>query len=343
VNPREQVESFVCSSEDFLEGTSIFDEYVPDQLGAALRPVCTISADGLYSLITAYMQIRTGAFDVVAVEAHSKISDVVSPDSILELALDPVLLRALSPNPHFVAGLEMQRFLYSSSNTRQHCSLVAVKNRRNALLNSAAACGALITKEDIEFSEPFCSPLHRLDVSQAADGAAVVVIASAKKARKLTDRPVWISGVGWSTESSFESRNWDMAQYANAAGKMAFKMAGIKNPSRSFDFAEIDDTYSYKELQHAEALGLCPKAKSGRNLERGYYDRDGELPINPSGGSLGMGHTYEMSGLMRVAEAALQLRGEAGQHQVDSPRTAVAQCWRGIPTASGATVVLRGG
>ena len=70
------------------------------------------------------------------------------------------------------------------------------------------------------------------------------------------------------------------------------------------------------------------------------YDADGPLPVNPSGGSIGMGHTLEMSGLLRVVELVLQLRGEAGKHQVNGVHTGVAQCWRGIPTASGAVVVL---
>jgi len=67
LDPRRDIDSFVCCSEDFSEGTGIFDEYVPDQIGAALRPVHTISGDGLQGLAAAYMQILTGAFDVVAV------------------------------------------------------------------------------------------------------------------------------------------------------------------------------------------------------------------------------------------------------------------------------------
>jgi acetyl-CoA C-acetyltransferase len=106
------------------------------------------------------------------------------------------------------------------------------------------------------------------------------------------------------------------------------------------DLAEIDDTYSYKELQHVEALGLAKKRNAGRELRRGAFDYDGDLPVNASGGSLGMGHTFEMSGLLRATEAVLQLRGQAGQHQADSPRVAVVQSWRGIPTTSGAVAVL---
>ena len=78
VDPRRDVESFVTVAEDFHEGTSIFDEYVPDQLGAVLKPVHTITGDGLHGLATAYMLVRTGQFEVVAVEGHSKASNMLS-------------------------------------------------------------------------------------------------------------------------------------------------------------------------------------------------------------------------------------------------------------------------
>ncbi|MEW6070631.1 MAG: hypothetical protein AB1485_08440, partial [Candidatus Thermoplasmatota archaeon] len=85
-----EVQSFICCSEDFLEGTSITDEYVPDQLGGMQKPVCTIGGNGLHGIINAYMQICTGLIDIALVESHSKISDVLSLNSVLELGLDPL-------------------------------------------------------------------------------------------------------------------------------------------------------------------------------------------------------------------------------------------------------------
>ena len=93
VEPRRDVESFVTVAEDFHEGTSIFDEYTPDQLGAALKPVHTITGDGLHGLATAYMLIRTGQFDLVAVEGHSKASNIRSLPEITAYAQDPALNR----------------------------------------------------------------------------------------------------------------------------------------------------------------------------------------------------------------------------------------------------------
>ena len=142
IDPRKDVGSFITCAEDYWEGFSIFDEFVPDQIGAVLRPCCTVCGDGLYGLGTAYMQIMTEYFDVVAVETHSKISDLLTYGDIMLHAFDPRFERPVSgpverPNyggspgytadkpkplvghsdekerihPYFLAGLEMQHYL----------------------------------------------------------------------------------------------------------------------------------------------------------------------------------------------------------------------------------------
>ena len=340
VDPRRDVESFVCSSEDFLEGTSIFDEYVPDQLGAVLKPVCTISADGMYSLATAYMQILTGLFDIVAVEAHSKASDIVNISPIYDLALDPVYTRPLGLSASFIAGLEMNKFLHSHGTNSLHCRMVVAKNRKNALLNSLAMNAGSVGLEN-DGSRVISYPLSAADVAPIADGAGVVVLASEAVAKTLRDDPVWVSGVGWASDSpSLETRDWAEATYAKLAAKQAYRLAKIRNPAKEIQLAEVDDTYSYKELQHVEALGLTGGGTAHGQLEQGVFDLGGSLPINASGGSIGMGHSLEMSGLVRVIELTQQLRGQAGGHQVHGVQTGIAQCWRGVPSTSGAVVVL---
>jgi acetyl-CoA C-acetyltransferase len=117
-------------------------------------------------------------------------------------------------------------------------------------------------------------------------------------------------------------------------------MAGIRSPWQELDLAEIDDTFSYKELQHMEALRLCRPGEAGALTEDGATALGGELPVNPSGGSLGIGHLLDASGLARLLEVVLQLRGEAGQRQLPDVETGLAFGWRGIPTASGAAVIL---
>jgi acetyl-CoA C-acetyltransferase len=341
VDPRRAVDSFVCCSEDFLEGTSIFDEYVPDQLGAVQRPVQTVSGDGLFGLATAAMLIRSGVARAVAVEAHSKASNIQSLGAIEAFALDPVLNRPLGVSSLAVAGLEMSRFLEVTGNTQEQCTEVARRNRTAALANPRAAYGGASADGD----EPLYWPLRRLDVAEPADGCVVIVLASGERAGALSARPVWLLGTGWSSGTpTLESRDWVRADHVERAAQMAFAAAG--NPRADVDVAEVDDTYTYKELQHLEALGFAGGGTAGSSLSNGVFDRTSSglrqqgPVVNPSGGSLGQGNLFEANGLARVLECVQQLRGEAGERQVQGARVALAQSWRGVPTTSAAVAIF---
>jgi acetyl-CoA C-acetyltransferase len=341
LDPRRDVESFVTVAEDFYEGTSIFDEYTPDQLGAVLKPVHTIGGDGLHGLATAYLLIRTGLFSIVAVEGHSKASNILTLPQVVAYAQDPVLNRPLRLNTHFIAGMEMNRYLFESGTTLEYCAEVVVKNRRNALVNPSAPYGDILTVEHVLSGEPLAWPLNYRQTAQHSDGAIVMVLASEDRAKILTNKPVWITGIGWSNDSpSLENRNWAEANYCRDAARMAFKQARINNPVQSIDFAEVDDIYSYKELQSLEAMGFFRKGEAGSATAEGVTQPDGLFPVNVSGGCQGLGDLLDANGLARALEVVLQLRGEAGTRQLDNVSTGLAQAWRGVPTSSGAVVIL---
>ncbi len=341
VDPRRDVDSFVTVAEDFHEGTSIFDEYTPDQLGGALKSVHTITGDGLHGIATAYMLIRTGQFDVVTVEGHSKASNIKTLSEVTAYAQDPILNRPLKLNSHFIAGLEMNRFLYETDSSEEAVAAVVVKNRFNALKNPVAPYGANLSIQDV-LSGPILSwPLGAHQTAEHADGAIVMVLAAEEKASSLTDKPIWILGAGWSNDSpSLENRDWAHAIYAEEAAWMAYRQAGISNPLEAIDIAEVDDTYAYKELQALEALGFCPEGEAGTITLQGFTNPDSGLPVNVSGGSLGMGNLLDANGLARALEIVIQLRGEAGARQVENINIGLAQSWRGVPTTSGAVLIL---
>ncbi len=341
VDPRRDVDSFVTVAEDFHEGTSIFDEYTPDQLGGALKSVHTITGDGLHGIATAYMLIRTGQFDIVAVEGHSKASNIKTLPEVTAYAQDPILNRPLKLNTHFIAGLEMNRYLYETDSTQEQCAAVVVKNKYNALKNPFAPYGANLSIEDV-LSGPILSwPLGERETAQHSDGAVVMVLAAEDQALSLTDKPIWILGAGWNNDSpSLENRDWAHSIYAEEAARMAYRQAGINNPLEAIDIAEIDDLYAYKELQALEALGFCRAGEAGSLTLEGFTSSDSGLPVNVSGGSLGMGNLLEANGLARTLEIVLQLRGEAGPRQIENVNIGLAQSWRGVPTTSGAVLIL---
>jgi acetyl-CoA C-acetyltransferase len=148
VEPKD-IDGFVATSEDFLEGYSIADEYSNDQLGAIHKPVSTVAGDFMQSLAQGCMMIQSGFSRMVAVQALSKASNMLTQSDLVNFALDPVYNRPFDVHPDFIAALEMNRYLYETGTTREACAQVVVKNRRNALTNPLAGHGAMLSVEDV--------------------------------------------------------------------------------------------------------------------------------------------------------------------------------------------------
>ena len=340
VEPKE-IGAFVATSEDFCEGYSIADEYAPDQLGAVLRPIYTVPGDFLQSMASAVMMLRSGLYDMVAVQGLSKASNMLTKAYLTDFALDPVYNRPLKEHSDYIAGMEMNRYFYETGTTREQCARVVVKNRRNAMFNPLAGHGCDLSLDYVMASEMVSHPLTELDISQYADGAVVIVLAKGELARSLSEKPIWVRGIGWCSDTpGLETRDWGKAVYARLAADMAYKMAQINSPRSEIDFVELNDEFSYKELQHLEALRLCNPGDAGPMTIDGVTEISGSLPVNPSGGCLGVGNLLECNGGQKVLEAVLQLRGEAGHNQLSDVSTGVAMSWRGLPTTTGAVAIL---
>ena len=162
-----------------------------------------------------------------------------------------------------------------------------------------------------------------------------------KIAEKLSDNPIWIKGVGWCTDTpNLDMKDWSKSVDTRLAADMAYKTAKIHNPRKDVDLAEVNDLFAYKELQHMEALKLCDYGEAGRLTEEGATTRSGETPVNASGGLLGMGYGLEASGLEKLLEIVLQLRGDAGRRQISDVEVGLAHAWRGIPTSTSIAAVL---
>lgn len=340
VDPRE-LDTFLTASEDYNEGVSIFDEYTPDQLGAVLKPVHTITGDGLMALAAGWLQIATGQFRTAVVEAHSKASNVLTPEDIEEFALDPIFFRNLRLEPSFLAAMDMRRYLHDVGEEACAVAGVPVQNRRHAMTNEVACYGARITEEDVLESDTVACPLTKEMVARPADGAIVMVLANRDVVEATGADPVWIDGLSFFTaEPSPDTWPWGRASYASLAAKKAYKMAGIRSPVNEIDIAEVDDRFAHKALVHLEELGLAPRGAAGGMWNDGAFSCQGDLPVNLSGGHMGIGTMHEATCLYQLREAVLQLRGQAGTRQVEDASRAVVQSWRGLPTQTGATVVL---
>ena len=331
VDPRKEIGSFICCTEDLWEGWSITDEMVPDQIGGARRPVCTVPSDGIVGLGHGMMQIRSGIADVISVEAHSKIADVVNKTAVENLASDPVFLRVSGANNDVLAGLEMSAFLNRTGLRRGDCTKAVRLAKEKALKNPRASYGGSLGAREIEASQPLSLPLRAADKAEYAEAAIVIVLARESWIRKNKKEAIFIDGLAWrSTTPWYEGGEVRFSKCARDSFEAAKKQAGLKGGVQSFDVLEIDDTYSYKLLQNLRSIG---------DEECASLNRQG---VNPSGGSLGVGHLIEATGLHRVLECVLQIRGKAGGNQMKRAERALAVSWRGNPSASGAAAILSG-
>ncbi len=321
----EQLDGAVSVEEDFVSGYSIADEYVPDQLGVVRKPVYTICGDFLQGVGSAVMQIETGRFETVVVEAYSKASNILLKDELLHFALDPVLDR-LGVSPHYLAALEMQRFCDETGYDPADAALVVGKAKEAALNNAAAAWGADTWPADVLASRPVATPLTEAMIPKHADGAVVIVLGTDEAAERTARAPVYITGTGWGSGTSVTQRRDSTTSIGTqlAAG-MALAEAGITDPEDEIDLFYVSDLYPHRQLMHLEAMGL-----GGVN----------DLLVNPDGGTIGVGDLIEANSGARLVDAVRQLRGEAGAHQADSPERALVHGWRGIPTDSCAVAVL---
>jgi len=331
VNPRKDVGSFICCTEDLWEGWSIADEMVPDQIGGARRPLCTVPADGVTGLGHAVMHIKSGVADVVSLEAHSKVADVLDKRAVENLALDPAFLRVPGANNDVLAGLEMSAFMKRAGVSREEISRLVALEKALAVSNPRASYGSTLSSSEVSGAESISFPLRKYDRAEFAEAGLVVVLASERWIRRNRKEAVYVDGIAWRSSTPwYEGGSVDVAKYAKDAFASAAKRAGLRGTS-SLDLVEVDDTYSYKLMQHLLSMGIT-KAGALRMAKEGR--------LNPSGGSLGVGYLIEATGLHKILECVLQLRGEAGKNQVKRAKRAAVVSWRGNPTATGAAAVL---
>ncbi|MDA4115478.1 MAG: hypothetical protein OK442_02850 [Thaumarchaeota archaeon] len=334
IDPRREVDSFITTSEDLWEGWSITDEMVPDQLGGAGRPVCTIPGDGITGLGNAVMQIESGVAEVVVLEAHSKASDVLDKEAVEDLAQEPSLMRPLGMGSDTLAALEMGAFLEGSGLDLSDCDVVIENSRKRGTTNPLASFGSRGRRGVSARPEVISSPLRRADKAPYADAAVAVVLASKRWARRNNREVVSVDGVAWGSSLPwYDGGDAAFAGYARNSFERAAEQAGLRRGVRGLDLIEIDDTYSFKLLQHLMSLALGKEEVSAI--------LGGRRPaLNPSGGSLAVGNLVEASALHRLYEVVLQLRGQAGRRQVRHARSALVQSWRGVPTATGGVAIL---
>lgn len=314
---RDEIGTVVSASSDvFHGGVSCANAYYWDSAAGFLKSGTRQDGESLLAFQYGVMRILTGHYETALIIGICKGSENPENDEITQYFADPFYQRPLGLNETFAAALQMRAYLDTYKVTEEQCAGVVVKNLGNALYNPYAHLKKRIDIDGVMNSGRIMDPLKRMECAPKSEGIVAMVLASEEKAKKLTDTPVWFKGFGSSMDTYYMGdRDLSTVQLKKAA-KRAYDMAGVSNPRQEIDLAEITEPYAYQELMWYEGLGFCDDGEGGKLLDSGATQKDGDIPVNPSGGVLAT-NPYVSRGLYRLAEVVLQIKGKAGERQVD--------------------------
>ncbi len=319
----DDIDSAVIAGQDWWDGRSISEGPIQDIVGGHLGSNAKVTDDSAHAVWYAFANLLTGREDLILVLAYTKESQTIA-HPITNAAFDPIYHRMLGIDYESAAALQARRYMHQYDITAEQCAKVAVKNLGNGKNNPYAFRGLGVTVEEVLESEILCDPIRRLEAKPVCDGACAMLLAREERAKKLTDKPVWIKGIGTAYDAHYlGERELAHCNALTAASKRAYEMAGITSPLDRIDVAEISEEYAYQELLWYEGLGFCEQGQGGRLMDSGFTQMDGRLPVNASGGLLS-GNPTIVAGMARIAEAVLQLREEAEGRQVRGAGTALA-------------------
>ena len=317
---------------DAFTGVANGEKWCVGAAGAIHKPMLRVhtgGATGAAGAIAGYLHVASGAFDTVLVVSYERIKESPNAQYILNTMWDPIYEQNIELNTITMTAIMANRHMQRYGTTIEQLAMVAVKNRQNAIRNPYAHLQKPLSMKEAMKSPLVSSPLRLCDVCPSSDGSCAIIIASEEKAKKIRRDPAWINGVSQIGETVFmgdrmnKSNDYCDLKPMEIAARNAYKMAGITDPRREIQVAELYAPFTISEIICYENFGFCKRGDGGKFIEEGISTFTGELPVNPSGGVL-CANPISASGLYRVADAANQIMGKAGAIQVPKVRNAVA-------------------
>lgn len=312
--------SIVCSAPEYDKQRSpsgVIAEYlnlVPKPT-MYVETVCSSSTTGLR---VAYSLIKSGLHQVVAVIGFQKMSELSSRDAAERMGRGGDIVWESPFGLTMPAGYAMyaRAHMAAYGTTEEQMAKIRVKNSSYGSLNTKAVYRKVLTLEDCMQSEYVTTPFKKFDCCANADGASCLILASRDVAGKLTDKPVWLLGLGAATDSTSMSGRKVLTGLSSAkeAAGQAYKMAGVG--PEDIDVAEVHDCFTISEILAYEDLGFARPGEGSRLIEEKQTYVEGKIPVNVDGGLLSKGHPIGATGGSQLRTIFRQLRGEAGSIQV---------------------------
>ena len=285
--------------------------------------------------------VQSRLHEIVAVVGFQKMTELDASEvqDVMSRSGDVMWESPFGPTMPAYYAMHARAHMDRYGTTEEQMALVSVKNHKYGAKNPYAMYQKEITVDEVLKSRPVASPLKVFDCCPNADGASCIILTGQKLARKLTDSPVWVSGLGLaSSPMSLTSRN----QFASFecsvhAAKQAYKMAKMR--PRDVDVAEVHDSFTSAEIMNYEDLGFCRKGEGGKFIADGRSYVGGKMPVNVDGGLLAKGHPVGATGAAHIIAIAKQLRNEAGANQVPNAKIGLAHNIGGIGMYSVCTIL----
>jgi acetyl-CoA acetyltransferase len=317
-----------CVAQEILRGVGI--------RGIPVTRVENACASGSTAFREAWMAVGSGLYDIAMAIGVEKLNGRgPAPLSRIGDTLEGIA----GFSPPGMWAMRAQRHMAQYGTTLEQLAKVAVKNRKHGKLNPRAHYPKETTVEEVRKSPMICYPLTLLDSCPTTDGAAAAILCSEEVAKRYTTKLIYVAAAALKSGTYESQRNIAVNEIEQRAAEEAYEKAGIG--PQDLDFAEVHDCFTIAEIVRIENLGFCKEGEGGRMAEEGITQLGGKFPINPSGGLLCKGHPIGATGVAQVAELVWQLRGEAGERQVQGAKVGLAHCSGGfVAQDTGASTVI---
>jgi acetyl-CoA C-acetyltransferase len=314
---------------DFSEGQAMVQSYAANDIGAFHIPATRFEgacASSSLAIRDAFIWVASGYYDMVLAGGVERAASMGTPLATRTFSMFTDSHYEYPAGLTFPAMFAMLAHLYAKKygvpleKLKEQMAQVSVQSHYYGMFNPKGQFHKEITVDDVLNGFMVTSPLQLLDCCPFSDGAAAVVIVSEEKAKEITDKPVYIIGIGQASSGKLSAQKDYLPRLRarEKSAEQAYDMAGIG--AADIDVCELHDCFSIASLIAAESLGFFEFGTSGEAWEKGETKIGGKIPINVSGGLKSKGHPIGATGASQVAEIYHQLRGECGERQVEGAK-----------------------
>lgn len=308
-------------------------------------------ATGTEALRGASYAVAAGAYDICLACGVEKLKDTGYgglPQNETQWGTVRRLVDSNQTAPGMFAMLATRyfaRYDIAPTEGKRMLAMISAKSHHNGSLNPKAHLKREVTVEQIVNAPIVAWPLGLFDCCGVSDGSAAAIVCRADMAKKFRPDPVYIKSLQISASSGVEmlyDDDWTHVETTTHAAAAAYREAGIKNPREEISMAEVHDCFSITEAVTMEDLQFSARGKVKQDIESGFFELKGSLPIQPDGGLKSFGHPVGASGLRMVYEMYKQLQGKAGPRQIKNPKFGLTHNLGGVPSVNVASISIVG-